>query len=200
MRLVTPTRAHLPSYIAALERGWSPNNMDSERHRLRELAEIADDADSFLASMTDREAKAGDVQLPDGSFVKRLPGIRKWMWEDSADSAGGQGGGQSGGEFCGQIGFRWMEGTEALPPHLLGHIGYGVVPWRRGRAYAAQAVRDILPEARALGMRWVTITTDHDNPASLRTIARAGGYHTGTAAKPAAYRHGDTIEWFRIDL
>jgi len=32
------------------------------------------------------------------------------------------------GEFCGQIAFRWQPGTEALPPHCLGHVGYSVVP------------------------------------------------------------------------
>ena len=77
MQLITPTAAHLSSYVAALERGWSPNNIDSERHRLRELGEIAADPALFLGNMDDREAKAGDVELPDGSFIKRLPGIRR---------------------------------------------------------------------------------------------------------------------------
>ena len=185
MELVIPTRAHLPSYVDALERGWSPNNMDVERHRLRELKEIAEDADLFLANMTDREAKAGDIQLPDGSFAKRIPGIRRWIWD---------------GEFCGSIGFRWLPGTEELPPHLLGHIGFAVVPWRRGEGLAAFATREILPEARKLGMRWVTLTCDADNPASRRSIENAGGYHIGTREKPAAYQDGDTIEWFRIDV
>ncbi len=183
--LIEPTRAHLPSYVGALERGYSPNNIDSERHRLRELGEIADDPARFLAGMTDREASAGDIQLPDGSMVKRIPGIRRWIWED---------------EYCGSIGFRWQPGTEELPPHLLGHIGYSVVPWHQGRGLAAWAVREILPEARALGMRWITITTDTDNIASWRTIENAGGYHTHRGEKPAAYQDGETIEWFRIDL
>lgn len=185
MQLVVPAAEHLPSYKAALERGWSPNNMDCERHRLRELGEIEADPALFLAQMTDREAKAGDIQLPDGSMVKRLPGIRRWMWD---------------GEFCGSIGFRWQDGTEELPPHLLGHIGYAVVPWKRGQGLSAKAVRAILPEARALGMRYVTLTADADNPASLRSIAKAGGVPMGTRAKPAEYQDGEEIEWFRIDL
>ncbi len=185
IQLIEPTRDHLPSYVAALDRGWSPNNIDPERHRLRELREIAEDPGLYLSRMTDRDASAGDVELPDGSFVKRIPGIRRWIWD---------------GEFCGNIGFRWQPGTEELPPHLLGHIGYAVVPWKQGRGLAAWAVREILPEARALGMRWITITTDTDNIASRRTIENAGGYHTHTAQKPAAYQDGDTIEWFRIDL
>lgn len=185
LRLIEPGHEHLASYVSALERGWSPNNMDVERHRLRELKEIADDPDLFLAQMTDRDASAGDVELPDGSFVKRIPGIRRWIWD---------------GEFCGSIGFRWQPGTEELPPHLLGHIGFAVVPWKRGNGLAAFATREILPEARALGMRWVTITADADNPASRRSIENAGGYHIGTREKPAAYQDGETVEWFRIDL
>lgn len=197
MHLITPKAAHLPSYVAALERGWSPNNIDVERHRLRELGEIADDPALFIGNMTDREAKAGDVELPDGSFIKRLPGIRRWMWANENASANDGG---NDGEFCGSISFRWVDGTEELPPHLLGHIGYAVVPWMRGHGYAAQAVRDILPEARALTMRWVTITTDEDNPASRRTIENAGGIFLGARDKPAAYDDGNPALWFRIDV
>ena len=52
------------------------------------------------------------------------------------------------GEFCGSIGFRWQPGTSTLPPYVLGHIGYAVVPWKRGRGYATQALALLLPEAR----------------------------------------------------
>lgn len=185
MVLITPTHEHLPSYVEALKRGWSPNNIDPERHRLRELSEIAEDPDQFLANMDDREASAGDIELPDGSFVTRLPGIRRYIWDE---------------DFCGTIGFRWQPGTEELPPHLLGHVGFAVVPWKRGSGLAARATEEILPEARKLGMRWITLTCDPDNPASRRSIEKAGGYHLGTREKPAAYRDGETIEWFRIDL
>ncbi len=191
MKIVTPTQDHLPYYKAALERGWSPNDMDGERHRLRELGEIEADSATFLAQMTDREAAAGDVELPDGSFVKRLPGIRRWMWDEGSDEP-----------FCGNIGFRWQPGTEELPPHLLGHVGYAVVPWKRGHGYAAQALRQILPEARALGMRWISITCDKGNLASVRTIENAGGLHTGTRAMPDGYRteQRQSVEWYRIEL
>ena len=83
-----------------------------------ELLRIAADADAFLLSLVDREAVGEGIVLADGTCVPRLPGYRKWMWD---------------GEFCGSIGFRWRPGTEALPPTCLGHIGYTVVPWKRGR-------------------------------------------------------------------
>ena len=45
------------------------------------------------------------------------------------------------GEFCGSIGFRWQPGTTDLPRHVLGHIGYSVVPWKRRLGYATRGAR-----------------------------------------------------------
>jgi predicted acetyltransferase len=159
MRLVWPSREHLPSYVAALERGWSPDNLRAEAGR-EELQQIAASADAFLATLVDREAKGSAVTLPDGSSVPRLPGYQRWMWD---------------GEFCGGIDFRWQPGTEALPPYCLGHIGYAVVPWKRRRGYATQALREILHDAGAEGLRYVEITTSPDNVPSRRVIERNGG-------------------------
>ena len=129
MKLVWPSRVHLPSYVAALGRGWSPDNVRGQVAAQEELARITVDANAFLASLVDREAAGDPVTLPDGTKVPRLPGYRRWMWD---------------GEFCGSIGFRWQRGTEALPAHCLGHIGYAVVPWKQGRGYATLALGEIL--------------------------------------------------------
>ena len=108
MLLVRPGPEHLASYIAALERGWSPDNERGVEAAHEELARIHADAVAFLASMEDRKAKGSPITLPDGSVARRLPGFRRWLWD---------------GEFCGSIGLRWQPGTTALPPHCLGHIG-----------------------------------------------------------------------------
>src|SRR4051794_10580170 len=170
MRLVWPSREHLRSYVAALERGWSPENLRAEAGR-EELEQIAADADAFLATLVDREAKGRAVTLPDGSSVPRLPGYHRWMWD---------------GEFCGGIDFRWQPGTEALPPYCLGHIGYAVVPWKQRRGYATQALREILHDAAAEGLRYVEITTSPDNVPSRRVIERNGGVLFEEFAAPAA--------------
>jgi predicted acetyltransferase len=91
------------------------------------------------------------------------------------------------GEFCGSIGFRWRPGTEELPPHVLGHVGYSVVPWKRRQGYATEAVRQLLPLAAAEGLRYVEITTDPDNVASQRVIEANGGVLVGRFRYLPAY-------------
>ena len=183
MQLVWPAREHLPEYRRALERGWSPDNLRPEAAQ-EELADIAKDADQFLAEQVDREAKGPLITLPDGRSVPRLPGIHKWIWD---------------GEFCGTIGFRWQPGTAELPPYCLGHIGYAVVPWKRGLGYATQALADILPEARAVGLPYVELTTDATNIASQRVIETNGGRIVERFNKPAGYGGAESLR-YRIDL
>jgi len=170
MRLVWPAREHLASYVAALERGWSPDNVRGEAATPEELKNIAADPDAFLASMVDRKGQ-GMVTLLDGTQVPRLPGYRRWMWD---------------GEFCGSIGFRWQPGTESLPPYCLGHIGYAVVPWKQARGYATSALRELVKDARAEGLRYVELTTDPANIPSQRVIENAGGVHVGDFVTPPA--------------
>ncbi len=171
MQIVRPTECHLPSYVEALERGWSPDTTRPEAGR-EELALIRADGGAFIASLEDREAKGAPVKLPDGSLVNRLPGFRRWIWD---------------GEFCGSIGFRWQPGTTDLPPHCLGHIGYAVVPWKEGRGYAKSALAQLLPEAAAVGLAFVEITTDPDNIASQRVILANGGVLVEQFTKSAQY-------------
>jgi len=172
MELVRPGMQHLASYVEALERGWSADNVRGAVAAMEELARISEDATAFLAAMEDREAKGPLVTLPDGSHVARIPGFRRWIWD---------------GVFCGSIGIRWQVGTAELPPHCLGHIGYAVVPWKQGQGYATAALRAMLREARALGLPYVEVTTDPDNVASQRTILKCGGELFEEFVKPAQF-------------
>ena len=160
LSLVVPGREHLPGFVAALEAGWSPDNLRGSKAAEEALAQIAEDPERYLALRIDREAKGPPITLPDGTQVDRLPGYVLWMWD---------------GDFCGTIGLRWQRGTPALPPHVLGHIGYGVVPWKRRRGYAKRALALMLVEAAREGLPHVEITCDVDNAASQRTIVANGG-------------------------
>jgi predicted acetyltransferase len=184
MQLVRPTKVHLASYVAALERGWSADNERGVAAAQEELARIEADADAFIAGLEDREAKGAPVKLPDGSMVARIPGIRRWLWD---------------GEFAGSIGFRWQPGTTALPPHCLGHIGYAVVPWKQGRGYAKRALQLLLPEAVAEGLPFVEITTDPGNIASQRVILANGGILAEHFTKPPQFGSKPGLR-FRIAL
>ena len=172
MDLVTPNEEHLASYQAALELGWSADNVRGKVAAGEELARLCSDPRAFLESMVDREANGGPVTLPDGSTVPRLPGYRRWLWD---------------GEFCGSIGFRWQPGTTALPPHCLGHIGYAVVPWKQKRGYATLALRLLLPEVKAEGLPFIEITTDPENIPSQRVIVANGGVLVERFIKPAQF-------------
>ena len=183
MHLIWPGPPHLAEYRRALERGWSPDNLRPEAAD-EELAHITEDPERFLAEQVDREAKDAPITLPGGATVPRLPGIHKWMWD---------------GEFCGSIGFRWQPGTAELPPHCLGHIGYSVVPWKRGLGYATQALANILPEARLVGLPYVELTTDASNVASRKVIEANGGRLVEQFTKPAGYGGAESLR-FRIAM
>ena len=183
MELVWPADEHLQSYVDALNRGWSPDNIRGDVARQEELQHIARNPRGFLASLVDREARGAPVTLADGTVVPRLPGYRRWMWD---------------GEFCGSIGFRWQPGTEALPPYTPGHIGYAVVPWKEGRGYATLALRLMLDEVRREGLRYVYLIAQPGNVASRRVIEKNGGVFVDEFV---AQVHGTTPALrFRVDL
>jgi predicted acetyltransferase len=183
LELVWPAPEHLASYLEALERGWSPNTGRPEA-RNEELERIRHDPALFTAQQVDREANGPRVILPDGSSAARLPGYVRWMWD---------------GEFCGNISLRWQPGTAELPPYVLGHIGYNVVPWKRRRGYATRALALLLPEAAAEGLAYVEITTDPDNVASQAVIRANGGELVEQFRKPEAYGESEGLR-FRIAL
>lgn len=185
MQLVWPAAEYLPSYVEALRQGWSPNNLRPEAAG-EELVEIERDASGYLARQIDREGAGPPVILPDGTTAKRLPGYRRWMWD---------------GAFCGSIGFRWQPGTTALPPHVLGHIGYAVVPWKQRRGYATRALALLLDDVRRerLGLTYVELTTEPENPASQRVITANGGQLVEQFVKPVEYGGTDGLR-YRIYL
>ena len=184
MEIVRPTQAHLASFVAALETGWSVDTQRGAAAAREELDRLRADPDAFLASTTDRDANGGPVTLPDGSQVARLPGLRRFLWD---------------GEFCGVISLRWQRGTTALPPHCLGHIGYSVVPWKRRQGHATRALGQLLPLARSEGLSHVTLTTDPDNHASQRVIVANGGVLVERFVKPAQFGAGPGLR-YRIEL
>ncbi|WP_269713777.1 GNAT family N-acetyltransferase [Caulobacter sp. NIBR2454] len=184
LKLVTPSAEYLPGYVDALERGWSPDNLRGAAAATEQLTAIATDAPRFLDSLYDPQAKGAPIKLADGGTVPRLPGYFLWLWD---------------GEFCGSISFRWSPGTSTLPSHVLGHIGYGVVPWKAGRGYATRALGLLLPRCRAEGLDYVELTVQPDNLASQRVITANGGRFVERFQKVDAHGGQESLR-FRIEL
>ena len=103
------------------------------------------------------------------------------------------------GEFCGSIGLRWRQGSNDLPPHCLGHVGYAVVPWKERRGYATRALALMLPLARARGLAYLDLTTDPDNVPSQRVILANGGIYQGRFRKTEHYGESEGL-LYRIYL
>ena len=184
MNLVVPALEYLDAYADALRHGFWSDNIRREESAREELEMIAADPAAFVASLDDPEAKSGPIKLPDGSTVPRLPGYRRWMWDDG---------------FCGNVNFRWKPGTSVLPEYVLGHLGYAVVPWKQRRGYATQALALMLPEVRKLGLQHVDLTTDPDNLPSQKVITANGGHLVERFTKDAAHGGGESL-LFRIPL
>ena len=116
-----------------------------------------------------------------GTTVPRLPGFTRWLWD---------------GEFAGAINVRWQPGSTDLPPTCLGHIGYGVVPWKQRRGYATAALAQMLDELRLeTDLPWVDITTDPDNTGSQKVIEANGGVLVGRFDKGAVYGDGECLRY-----
>lgn len=183
LQLLKPTLDQLPGYVAALYRGWSPDNLRPEAGQ-EQIVTIEQDPAAFVESLDDPGARGASITLPDGSRIQRLPGYNRWLDD---------------GEFCGSINFRWQEGTSALPPHVLGHIGFAVVPWKQRRGYATAALALLLPDAKERGLEYVELTCDEANVASQRVIQANGGAFVERFAKDKAYGGADSLR-FRIAL
>ena len=181
---MVPSLDRLPAYADALRRGFWSDNIRREESAREELEKIAADPAAFVASLDDPEARGGPIKLSDGSTVQRLPGYRRWMWDNG---------------FCGSVNFRWQPGTSDLPKYVLGHLGYAVVPWKQRRGYATRALALMLPEARKLGLKQVDLTTDPNNLPSQKVITANGGYLVERFTTVTGHGGGEML-LFRIRL
>lgn len=188
--LLRPSPELLPGFVSALQRGWSPDNVRGAVAAREALERIASEPEVFFLTTHDPEAKGPPVTVADGTQRPRLPGLVRWMWD--AKDLGPAG-------FAGTCGLRWMAGHAPLPPHVLGHIGYAVPAWQRGRGHATRGLRLMLDVARSFGLPYVELTTDPDNLASQRVMAANGAVLVEHFDKGAVYGHQPGLR-FRIDL
>lgn len=172
--LRVPDRQLLGAYEAALRGGWSPNTTRDVAPE--QLAAIGEDPDAFLADLL---AQTGRIRLNDGSEVDKIPGRPRWIVAQD----------RPGEPLVGGINLRWLEEpkgrpVERLPPHVLGHVGYSILPAYAGNGYATAALAAMIREAHAIGLPRIAVTCDADNHASRRIIERNGGRLLDTFTAP----------------
>jgi predicted acetyltransferase len=185
IQLVQPSDSYLDAYLATLSRGWDPSSFQKTDGPLTaEIEEINKNRAKFYQNNLNFTGGGESIALPDGTRVERLPQITKWMWD---------------GEFVGKIQFRWQHNTVALPPTCLGHIGYGVVPWKRGKGYATAALKLLLEEIHYCGLPYVELSTAADNVISQRVIAHCSGRFVENFEKLPA-NGGGPAKRYRINL
>lgn len=183
MELVRPEMKYFQSFVDGIRRAALSDDSFFQ-YEARELEKIAADPEGFIRNQQSIDGGGEPVVLSDGSTVPRLPNVNRWMWD---------------GDVCGRIQLRWAEGTTDLPPYCLGHIGYGVFPWKRQHGYASEALRQILPVAKELGLAFVELTTDIDNVISQKVILHNAGREVEKFIKPQSSGGGEAIK-FRIAL
>jgi len=172
LRLLPPCLELLPAYAEALKRGWSPDTArDVSGEQLARLKR--DGPPEFLRELCD---SGRPVTTRDGRAAPRLPGLVLWIVDDA---------------FCGTINLRFQLDGEDLPPHVSGHVGYAIVPWKQGAGRATRALAMLLPLARAAGLARVMVTCDAGNLASQRVIEKNGGERIDDAPP---LRRGDPVK------
>ena len=146
-----PREELLASYAAALKRdpGFSP------RPAREQLIAIERDPKAFLYELC--------ASAPTSDALGALHRLLFWL---------------SDGEFCGELVVRWRQGTNTLDQPTFGHVGYGVVAWKRRRGYATAGLGLLIARLRCSGevpLTYLDITTSRDNIASQKVITANGG-------------------------
>ncbi|WP_052262761.1 GNAT family N-acetyltransferase [Chromobacterium violaceum] len=159
MKLVNPSISLLPKYMSALRRGWTPESDDDMKSAQHILTYIEENRAVFLDSLNNPDGKGSPIILDNGIAVPRLSYARYWMIDN---------------DYVGEINLRWQKGTSDLPAYCLGHIGYAVVPWKRGNGYACLALQQLKKMASEYQLDWLDISMDVSNIASRRTAEKAG--------------------------
>ncbi len=181
-------KLHLPeineiSLIAKVWRDSLDQSNGWHHFRKMQIEKMENEPDLYLKSLNDFTG-GDDLTLEDGSIVKMLPSVTRFMWQDGP---------------VGVISFRWQPGTPELPAHVLGHIGYETFCFARGKGFATSALNQILEFPRREELPYVELTTNKDNLISQRVILANNGEFIEEFEKPDSSGGGRGFR-YRITL
>lgn len=150
VQLVVPGVEHVEVLAAALRGGWSMSTSVDNSATMLEMLERK--PEEFMKQA--RCAERGPPVLPVPMWFSMW-----WIWD---------------GEFAGLVSFNRQPGSEEIPDNYLGHVGFNVLPEKRGRGYATEALGLLKPLIRAEGMAAVRAVCRPDNLASRRVLEKNG--------------------------
>ena len=153
IKLELPNIKYKKSYINAVKeiKEKGPDNESNEHYLTHSLEKLETNFEEFVQELKNKITKPKENRVPSTQF---------WIRDEND-------------EYCGRISLRHYL-NEKLE-RFGGHIGYDIIPSKRGKSYATKALTLCLDEAKKLGLEKVMLTCDEDNMPSIKSIERNGG-------------------------
>ena len=153
IRLERPNIKYKDSYIKAVQeiKKKGAENESNEDYLKKSLEELENSFEGFVKDQLETHKGLNEGRVPNTNF---------WIIDEND-------------EYCGKISLRHYL-NENLKK-FGGHIGYDVIPSKRGNSYATKALTLCLKEAKKFGLEKVLLTCDDDNIPSIKSIERNGG-------------------------
>lgn len=151
MQLISPSVSFLPQVLQKMVENKPLYNLKELEHIEEKIELINSDPEKYIQSLTSYDKT---LELNQDTL---------WMWDND--------------EYCGEVVFRYKNGSSELPDGSLGHIYYEVVPSKRNQGYASNSMKQILLLAKEKNMDFLELTIDAENTASQHVILNNNGYH-----------------------
>ena len=174
--LVLTSPAYARSYIEALREGFRRG--DQAAMKPGEIDKIEANFNAFLARLTN---KTGDVVLPSGEIIPKVPFDVYWLVD--------------GETLIGEAGVRYTLNDWLL--QIGGHVGYGIRPIFQRKGYGKLILKLSLDVLRERGIEKALVTCYDHNIGSARIIEANGGVLENLIEDP---RGGGKSRRYWIDL
>lgn len=153
VRIELPDLKYKDSFLKAVREFKSLKNRRSEDEHMDQYAETMSDAQFMSGVIIPLQNAAKGIDLPQGY----VPSTEYWIIDDDG--------------YAGWINLRHT--LNAYLEQTYGHIGYAVIPSKRGQGYMKKALEQLMSKANACGIEEVLLACDEDNIGSHKVILNA---------------------------